>query len=142
MARKKVSTTIYLEQEQLDALQALSKETKVPMAEYIRQGVDHVLTTHARELAVATLHAAAEAAVGLSASDELTSALQVHHLAERGHLLVDAPQVVVGELVLRRCLERRDPNALGVARAEHVADRAVLAAGIQRLQHHQQIEVD
>lgn len=62
MARKKVSTTIYLEQEQLDALQALSKETKVPMAEYIRQGVDHVLTTHARELAVATLHAAAEAA--------------------------------------------------------------------------------
>lgn len=33
-------------------------------------------------------HVAAEAAVGLSASDELTSALQVHHLAERGHTTI------------------------------------------------------
>lgn len=43
MARKKVSTTVYLEATQLAALQALQQQTKVPMAEYIRQGVDLVL---------------------------------------------------------------------------------------------------
>lgn len=41
--RKKVSTTIYIEADQLDGLKALSERTKVPMAEYIRQAIDLIL---------------------------------------------------------------------------------------------------
>jgi predicted DNA-binding protein len=43
MARKKISTTIYITPEQNEALKALSGKTKVPVAEYIRQGIDLVL---------------------------------------------------------------------------------------------------
>jgi hypothetical protein len=42
-ARKKVSTTIYITPEQREQLQSLHARTKVPIAEYIRQGVDFVL---------------------------------------------------------------------------------------------------
>ena len=40
---KKVSTTVYLTADQLDALKALSERTRVPIAEYIREGVEMVL---------------------------------------------------------------------------------------------------
>lgn len=43
MASNKVSTTVYLERAQDERLKALSKRTRVPVAEYIRQGVDLVL---------------------------------------------------------------------------------------------------
>ncbi len=43
MASDKVSTTVYLLRSQDERLKALSKRTKVPVAEYIRQGVDMVL---------------------------------------------------------------------------------------------------
>lgn len=43
---KKVSTTVYLTQEQLDALKSLSDRTRVPIAEYIREGVEMVLQRH------------------------------------------------------------------------------------------------
>ena len=43
MASNKVSTTVYLERAQDERLKALSKHTRVPVAEYIRQGVDLVL---------------------------------------------------------------------------------------------------
>lgn len=43
MARKKISTTIYITPEQNDLLKALNQKTKVPIAEYIRQGIDLVL---------------------------------------------------------------------------------------------------
>ena len=43
MASNKVSTTVYLERAQDERLKALSKRTRVPVAEYIRQGVDMVL---------------------------------------------------------------------------------------------------
>jgi hypothetical protein len=43
MARKKVSTTVYLTKYQDVALRYLSDRTKVPAAEYIRQGIDKVL---------------------------------------------------------------------------------------------------
>ena len=46
MARKKVSTTIYIEPEQLELLKILNERTKVPMAEYIREGIDLVLHKH------------------------------------------------------------------------------------------------
>ena len=50
MPRKKVSTTIYIEPEQLDLLKLLNERTKVPMAEYIREGIDLVLQKHADKL--------------------------------------------------------------------------------------------
>ncbi len=43
MPRKKISTTIYITPEQNEALKLLNDRTKVPVAEYIRQGIDLVL---------------------------------------------------------------------------------------------------
>ena len=43
MPRKKISTTIYITAEQSDRLKLLNERTKVPIAEYIRQGIDLVL---------------------------------------------------------------------------------------------------
>lgn len=46
MGRKKVTTTVYLEAEQDRLLKALSVRTGVPVAVYIRHGVDRVLGEH------------------------------------------------------------------------------------------------
>lgn len=43
MNRKKISTTVYITEDQNDRLKLLNKRTKVPVAEYIRQGIDLVL---------------------------------------------------------------------------------------------------
>ncbi len=43
MNRKKISTTVYITEDQNDKLKLLNKRTKVPVAEYIRQGIDMVL---------------------------------------------------------------------------------------------------
>ena len=43
MSRKKISTTIYIEPEQSDRLKLLHERTKVPIAVYIREGIDLVL---------------------------------------------------------------------------------------------------
>ena len=43
MSRKKVSTTIYITPEQADHLRMLHDRTKVPIAVYIREGIDMVL---------------------------------------------------------------------------------------------------
>ena len=43
MARKKISTTVYITPEQNELLKMLHEKTKVPVAEYIRQGIDLVL---------------------------------------------------------------------------------------------------
>lgn len=43
MARKKITTTIYITPEQNEKLKILHDKTKVPVAEYIRQGIDLVL---------------------------------------------------------------------------------------------------
>jgi hypothetical protein len=43
MSRKKISTTVYITPEQLDKLKSLNDKTKVPVAEYIRQGIDLIL---------------------------------------------------------------------------------------------------
>jgi len=58
MARKKVSTTVYLTAGQVAALQRLSKRTRVPVAEYIRQGVGRILTANG-ETPVVDPHGAA-----------------------------------------------------------------------------------
>lgn len=50
MGRKKVSTTVYLTADQAEELRLLGLATKVPQAEFVRQGVELVL---ARERAKA-----------------------------------------------------------------------------------------
>lgn len=41
--RRKVTTTIYITPEQNEQLKALHDRTKVPIAEFIRQGIDMIL---------------------------------------------------------------------------------------------------
>ena len=48
--RKKISTTIYVTPEQADKLKVLHERTKVPVAEYIRQGIDLVLEKYEEHL--------------------------------------------------------------------------------------------
>lgn len=43
MARKKISTTIYITEEQDLRLKELNRRTKVPVSVYIREGIDLVL---------------------------------------------------------------------------------------------------
>ena len=50
MSRKKISTTIYVTPEQSDKLKVLHERTKVPVAVYIREGIDLVLRHYAHLL--------------------------------------------------------------------------------------------
>jgi len=50
MARNKISTTIYITPEQNERLKLLHDKTKVPVAEYIRQGIDMVLEKQKHQL--------------------------------------------------------------------------------------------
>jgi predicted DNA-binding protein len=50
MGRKKISTTIYITPEQNELLKQLHDKTKVPVAEYIRQGIDMVLEKQRHQL--------------------------------------------------------------------------------------------
>jgi Ribbon-helix-helix domain len=50
MARKKISTTVYITPEQAERLKLLHQRTKVPVAEYIRQGIDMVLDAYRGDL--------------------------------------------------------------------------------------------
>jgi predicted DNA-binding protein len=50
MARKKISTTVYITSEQNERLKVLHERTKVPIAVYIREGIDLVLERHRDEL--------------------------------------------------------------------------------------------
>lgn len=50
MARKKISTTIYITPEQSERLKLLNQRTKVPIAVYIREGIDMVLEKHREQL--------------------------------------------------------------------------------------------
>jgi hypothetical protein len=50
MSRKKISTTIYVTPEQNELLRLLHDRTKVPIAVYIREGIDLVLREYAHQL--------------------------------------------------------------------------------------------
>ena len=50
MSRKKVSTTVYITPEQDALLKQLHARTRVPVAEYIRQGIDLVLEKYKAQL--------------------------------------------------------------------------------------------
>jgi predicted DNA-binding protein len=43
MARNKISTTVYITEEQDEKLKELSRRTKVPVAVYVREGIDIVI---------------------------------------------------------------------------------------------------
>jgi predicted DNA-binding protein len=50
MARTKISTTVYITEQQNERLKQLNKKTKVPVSEYIREGIDLVLEKHRDKL--------------------------------------------------------------------------------------------
>lgn len=50
MARKKISTTVYLTEEQVSMLKELHARTRVPIAEYIRMGIDMILEKNSNVL--------------------------------------------------------------------------------------------
>lgn len=50
MSRNKISTTIYVTPDQSDRLKQLHARTKVPVAVYIREGIDLVLKQYAHLL--------------------------------------------------------------------------------------------
>ena len=50
MSRKKISTTIYVTPEHIAKLKLLHERTKVPVAVYIREGIDLVLRHYAHVL--------------------------------------------------------------------------------------------
>ena len=47
---KKVATTIYMTEEQQRQLKELNRRTKVPIAEFIREGIDLVLEKNSHHL--------------------------------------------------------------------------------------------
>ena len=47
---KKLATTIYITEEQQHALKELNRRTKVPIAEFIREGIDLVLHKNSHRL--------------------------------------------------------------------------------------------
>jgi predicted DNA-binding protein len=50
MARNKISTTVYITAEQNERLKLLSQKTRIPVASFIREGIDLVLERHKRNL--------------------------------------------------------------------------------------------
>lgn len=50
MSDKKISTTVYITKNQSEKLKELHTRTKVPVAEYIRQGIDMILKENAHKL--------------------------------------------------------------------------------------------
>jgi predicted DNA-binding protein len=50
MSRKKISTTVYITPEQNDRLHLLHSRTQVPVAVYIREGIDLVLKRYEHAL--------------------------------------------------------------------------------------------
>ncbi|MEW5853438.1 MAG: ribbon-helix-helix domain-containing protein [Myxococcota bacterium] len=50
MPRKKISTTIYITPEQNEMLKILNEKTKVPVSEFVRQGIDLVLEKYKEQL--------------------------------------------------------------------------------------------
>ena len=50
MARNKISTTVYITPEQNELLKELSRKTRIPVASFIREGIDLVLERHKKLL--------------------------------------------------------------------------------------------
>ncbi len=65
-------------------------------------------------------------------------AVEDHDLALARRAQVGAPEKIVGELLLARLLEAEHRRPLRIHPAEHVPHDAVLAGGVERLQHDEQ----
>ena len=50
MAQKKIARTIYIKDEQLEALKRLSEKTKVPQSVYVREALDMLLEKYSDQL--------------------------------------------------------------------------------------------
>ena len=50
MTQKKVARTIYIKDEQLDALKKLSEKTKVTQSVYVREALDMLLEKYSEQL--------------------------------------------------------------------------------------------
>lgn len=50
MARRKIPTTVYITPEQERELKELHAKTKVPIAEYVREGIDLILARYNQHL--------------------------------------------------------------------------------------------
>jgi len=50
MSRRKIATTVYITPDQDARLKLLHERTKVPVAEYIRQGIDLILDKYGHQL--------------------------------------------------------------------------------------------
>jgi predicted DNA-binding protein len=48
--KRKLKTSIYLSSEQQEALKKISKHTRIPMAELLREAVDNVIKAHRKNL--------------------------------------------------------------------------------------------
>jgi hypothetical protein len=81
MSRKKISTTIYVTPEQAERLRLLHERTKVPVAVYIREGIDLVLRQYGH-LLPGQLPLASEASPVPPSVEPKSSALR-HERSER-----------------------------------------------------------
>ena len=68
------------------------------------------------------------------------AAVENHHLAGCGHMLVDAPEVVVRAFGVRGCLPAHGMHSQCAGAAKHAANGAVFSRCVSALQHHQQLE--
>jgi predicted DNA-binding protein len=50
LAQTKVARTIYIKEEQLEALKKLSEKTKVPQSVYVREALDMLLEKYSEQL--------------------------------------------------------------------------------------------
>jgi len=50
LSQKKVARTIYIKDEQLEALKRLSEKTKVPQSVYVREALDMLLEKYSEQL--------------------------------------------------------------------------------------------
>ena len=50
MTQKKVARTIYIKDQQLEALKRLSEKTKVPQSVYVREALDMLLEKYSEQL--------------------------------------------------------------------------------------------
>lgn len=50
MTQKKVARTIYIKDEQMEALKRLSEKTKVPQSVYVREALDMLLEKYSEQL--------------------------------------------------------------------------------------------
>jgi hypothetical protein len=91
MSRKKISTTIYVTPEQSDRLRLLHERTKVPVAVYIREGIDLVLRQYGHLLPGQLPLAPAQTVLVPAAADSKPSSARADR-AER----LSAPEPATG----------------------------------------------